>query len=99
MGKNVVIFSGKRARHDDLSLEFHNVLSRNGRFVLRPLARVRARREPPESVIANTGSVVRTDPNIATSWAEGHGCGKSGNGYGLGTMGSTTPSRNISPRS
>jgi hypothetical protein len=49
--------------------------------------------------IANAGSVGRTDPNIATSWAEAHGCGKSGNGFGLGTMGSTTPSRNISPRS
>jgi hypothetical protein len=47
----------------------------------------------------NAGSVGRADPNIATSWAGAHGCGKSGNGCGLGTMGSTTPSRNISPRS
>jgi hypothetical protein len=36
-----------------------DVLSRNGRFVLRRQARVRARREPPESVIANAGSVGR----------------------------------------
>jgi hypothetical protein len=48
---------------------------------------------------AKAGSVVLTDPNIATSWTEAHGCGISGNGYGPGTMGSTTPSRNISPHS
>ena len=43
---------------------FTDVLRGNGRFVRRRLARVRARREPPESVIANPRIVVRTHRNI-----------------------------------
>jgi hypothetical protein len=41
----------------------------------------------------------RASPNIVTSWPKCHGCGKSGNGSGPGTMPSTNLSRNVSPRS
>ncbi len=54
-------------------LEFHRRSEQ--KWVLRAQAARESPRAPHWSVI-----VGRTNPNVVTSWPEGHGCGNSGNG-------------------
>ena len=73
-------------------LEFHRRSEQ--KWVLRAQAARESPRAPHWSVI-----VGRTNPNVVTSWPEGHGCGKWGDGCGPSTVPPTNLSRNVSPRS